>query len=534
MGLENLKSIFDDDLVKQTDDFISNNVINVNETRLFNEPPQPPSIIATNPTDFSTAGIQETPFTPLSQLGLAPLDGLSWENLYNANHTVKDSATFKGLSPVSYPIVNRDKLNIRDNGTRPSIFNLSRNPLGSSQSEPYVVSDIPTSQGLNGGRLQNFGSRNSPLTRAITDSVRIGKYLSSPSGLEFVASQNALGVVGSRSESPLLSLRGEQPPTLVSPQRFNSLYSPLATLATIGGRLTGTTPNVLIRKDSPLPSSFIGYDNVSRFNYKIENTFTGNNGLLGLGNPIIDASTGFPIASGTKFKNPASKSGDKMTLANMVSGESLVSILQTSVISTEDANITPIGVNIEKVQNGLPFYFKDMRDNTYIFFRAYIDSISENISPSYASHNYLGRSEPVYTYERAEREIQMELKLVAQTSDELVSIYKKMDRLTSLCYPEYTNDTYGNRMKTPLTKLRYGEMFGRVNKELNGYIKSIAYSVDNTSPYETEVGKRVPRHVNVGIGYQVIHESAPRLGTKFYGINYNESDDDSVLGILGL
>ena len=74
MGLENLKSIFDDDLVKQTDDFISNNVINVNETRLFNEPPQPPSIIATNPTDFSTAGIQETPFTPLSQLGLAPLD----------------------------------------------------------------------------------------------------------------------------------------------------------------------------------------------------------------------------------------------------------------------------------------------------------------------------------------------------------------------------------------------------------------------------------------------------------------------------
>ena len=53
-----------------------------------------------------------------------------------------------------------------------------------------------------------------------------------------------------------------------------------------------------------------------------------------------------------------------------------------------------------------------------------------------------------------------------------------------------------------------------------GYIKSISYAIDQSSTYETQPGKRVPRHIMATIGYQVIHEKTPRLGTKFYGINY--------------
>ena len=168
----------------------------------------------------------------------------------------------------------------------------------------------------------------------------------------------------------------------------------------------------------------------------------------------------------------------------------------------------------------MPFYFKDMRTNAYIFFRAYLEGISENISPSYTPHNYIGRSEPVYVYERAEREINFTLKLVAQNSGELNAIYKKMDRLTSLCYPQYENDDYGNRMKPPLTKLRLGEMFGTRDNELMGYIKSLSYSVEQSSTWESQPGRRVPRHITATIGYQVIHANVPNLETKFYGINY--------------
>ena len=135
---------------------------------------------------------------------------------------------------------------------------------------------------------------------------------------------------------------------------------------------------------------------------------------------------------------------------------------------------------------------------------------------------FILRSEPVYTYERAEREITMTLKLVAQTQEELIKIYEKMNHLTSMCYPEYVGDDYGNRMKPPLTKMRYGEMFGKTNNEMLGYIKSLSYSVDQSSTYETdpEVG-RVPRHITATIGYQVIHAKVPSIDTKFYGIMQN-------------
>ena len=532
MGLENLKSVFQDELTDSIDDFLSNIIISKNGTRLFDSPPQPTQFIATNPTDFSTAvGNNQLPFTPLNLPfdpqgitgGKSFLEGLSWEKLYNKNHTPLDKPGHKGLVPISYQNVNRDKLNIRDSNRKASIFSFSRSPfLGLGQGEPYIVSDI-------GSTIQNAGSREVPIIRGITDAIRLGLYTSSPAGLQFIARQNLLGLA-SRSEYPSLQLDGSQPSTTVGPQRFNTFYNPLSTLGAAASRLTGTTPNILIRKDTLLPGAFgpqksygVGSLTTGGVSYDVNISFTGGGGLIG---PITDASTSFPIAAGRKFKTPGLKSGDKMTLASMITGVQLKSEGITTVGLDENGmptgnvlDITSNRVNVEKVQNGMPFYFKDLRDNTYIFFRAYIEGLTENISPSYASHNYIGRSETVYTYERAEREISMTLKLVAQTSDELEMIYKKMDRLTSLCYPEYIDDDYGNRMKPPLTKLRYGELFGKQNKELMGYIKSISYSIDQSSTYETEVGKRVPRHVSATIGYQVIHDRPPRLGTTFYGIN---------------
>ena len=72
---------------------------------------------------------------------------------------------------------------------------------------------------------------------------------------------------------------------------------------------------------------------------------------------------------------------------------------------------------IESKENGMPFYFKDMRDGAYVFFRAFIEGLSENISPQYNSTQYIGRSEPVYTYGQTERDINFTLKLFAQTKD---------------------------------------------------------------------------------------------------------------------
>ena len=564
MGLENLRSIFQDDIENISDDYqinqplpggspssILTSVKGAHSTAddhvildtLLREPPSFVSddlltkfygdeqfdsrvpknnrITINNINTYTgTRYIAESP-VDLTTLGL-DLGTQSWSNLYNAGHTPKDNPKWGNRAPISYPHVNRDKLDIRKPSSAKTllgnILTLSRNPLGTTQTEPYIVSHIPTDNFLSGGRVVNAGNQSVPIVRAVTDTLRLTKYLTSPAGLAFMAKQNALGFFGSKVETPLLSLSGEQPSTIVLPQRFNSLYNPLSTLGSSLARLVGTTPNLLVRRDTLFPSSVLSYDKTV---FKLDNTFTNNNGP-GIGPPIANTSPPWSlVANGVKFKNPVGpKSGDKMTLAKMIEGDKLDAIGGFTTGNLELDGRNTLTFNVESHKDGMPLYFKDLRDNKYIFFRAYIEGLTENISPSWTSTNYIGRSEPVYVYERSERDITFTLRMVAQTSDELEMIYQKMNKLTSLCYPQYMADVnLGEKMKMkpPLTKFRLGELFGKSKNELMGFIKSLNYSIDQSSTWETKKGKRVPRHVTANITYQVIHASVPQLDTQFYG-----------------
>ena len=572
MSLRNLKSIFEEELKQRTEDYVSNQIQGTNDTKFFNVPPNPTIHIVTNPTDFSSAnGNNELPYTPrtfnsgesylatlpltpLSELGVSPLDGLSWKTLYNRDHSSK-SAEFNGLTPISYPNVNRDKLNIKSessffrtsliSGVGKLISNLGLDGnvsdfLQDMGKEPYIVSKIPQSGKIGSGRFINFGGRDLPINRMFTDALRLAKFMTSPAGLTFIAKQNFLGV---NSKSVFF---GKDKGMYSSSQRFKKSYNPLSSLIQAGFR-AGGYPVTLFDKTEPGLSSLLGSDEYSNTNiltgnvpFDINKTFTdgsagGGFSFSDFGNQLLNTlkgAAGVPVTIKEK-----SSGGDKYTLAKMIKGTELFTAYGSGMTGVKDDPVDistwdKVGGDISAEADGIPFYFKDLRDNTYIFFRAYIEGLTENISPSYASHQYVGRSEPVWTYERAEREISMTLKLFAQTQDELIKIYEKMDRLTSLCYPEYIDDDYGNRMKPPLTKLRYGELFGNTNKELMGYIKSLSYMVEQSSPYESGIAKyldddgkeqkkmaRVPKHVVVTIGYQVIHNKSPRLGTKFYGIN---------------
>jgi hypothetical protein len=202
---------------------------------------------------------------------------------------------------------------------------------------------------------------------------------------------------------------------------------------------------------------------------------------------------------------------------------------------------------IDKEENGMPFYFKDLRDNRLLIFRAYINGLNESFSPSWESESYIGRSEPAYVYTGNEREVGFSLRLYSQTSDELDRIYEKLNRLTSMTYPEYksqgTIEMVGSdgeldvgaigekiRMKPPLLKFRLGELYGSANnKEVTCFIKSLSYTFPDESTWETKKGKRVPKHIDIDITLQIIHDEVPSLAfaqisdgdtqNSFYGIN---------------
>ena len=211
-------------------------------------------------------------------------------------------------------------------------------------------------------------------------------------------------------------------------------------------------------------------------------------------------------------------SGDSLTISPIASGNSLD---DAEVDGTKNVYKAGTGDSnyIESVDNGMPFYFKDLRSSSYIVFRAYISSLTENISPEWTSENYVGRSEPVYIYGNTSRDISFDLKLFAGTPKELNSIYRKMDRLNSLCYPTYTHKgkLWQNRMQPPIIGMRIGELFGSDKKDQIGHIKSLTYTYDDNSPWEFRRGQRVPKLVNVSIGFQVIHITVPSTSTSFYG-----------------
>ena len=189
---------------------------------------------------------------------------------------------------------------------------------------------------------------------------------------------------------------------------------------------------------------------------------------------------------------------------------------------------------------------------SFILFRANITGINENISPNWEPTNYIGRSEPVYNYQRTERDLSFNLKLYAQNPGELRMMYTKLNRLTSMCYPQYAPDSNvlvdgaaQIRMKPPLTRLRIGDIYGGSGGDTNmmlGFIKSISYSVPDNGTWEnsdsndlleiTDDGSsfKVPKLIICALQYQVIHETAPNYMTQFYGKQVGEATEESPGG----
>ena len=544
-----------------------------------------------NPNHFETAGIEENSHTPLSSLGIGLGDSKGWESLYTSHHqsiatgNESDTTQFK---PYHYGInVQRDNLSIRyepggdiggtSNGTGFSrhTYILGLDSLGqllSSRStqltrEPYIISPIPKGGvGIN-GRFLNAGSRELPVMRSLTDTFRISRYLASNQGVLNIALKNIYTLLavpvtakhtafkrskgslsllhkGSRRAGQIFSNTAGHANLDRSRQRYNNnlAYNPLHTLLSISpaARLIGiNTPNLLTRSGGLIDTPFgnlAGGGYYERTSGKVWASISGTGTTRTIAGLWKDA-IGEP--------RPTIEGGDEITLYDPDSEKHKYDPTQA-----EPFKHKKLDTAASSFEKGLPLYFIDLRNNKVVYFRGYLDGITENIAPSWAESNYVGRSEPVYVYERASRDISFNLKLFGHTPAELTRIYQKMNRLTSMCYPEYANDDYlGNqktKMKPPLTKFRLGELYGgRHTPELTGFIKSLTYTVPEESTWEGVQSwkgrfsdpdiNRVPKFVIATINYQVIHDNVPNMNTLFYGYKTKQAmaDVQTKDGILG-
>jgi hypothetical protein len=188
------------------------------------------------------------------------------------------------------------------------------------------------------------------------------------------------------------------------------------------------------------------------------------------------------------------------------------------LVSLQPVSTTEVDDQIAPEKRG-DFYvkIKDLRNSNIIYFRGYVTGITENVSPSFSSANYIGRSEPVYMYERAERDISFSLKVYPANFTEQKIMYDKMDKLTSLAYPEYAQDVDNDsltRMKPPFTEL-YMAHIGKRDRGQFGFIKSISYTVNEQGDWDAL--RVLPRYFDMAISYQILSKKPPALGDNFYG-----------------
>ena len=494
---------------------------------------------------------------------------LGWQALYTNNHKPKDP--FGGYHYSKF--IDLEKLNIKNHSG-----DWRGGLLGD---EPYIVSNMPRyeSDGASGRTINmSLGGRSVPIVRALTDTVRLSSFIASPAGVAFALKQNIHTIVNTNvvkdKEGDGLIRVPQRFQTGYNP--LSTIFSAGSRLLGIGkpnlqftrregidlnlggGGLSeairnweqfkpgvtnrGVRPETKAadraasgaeadaRREAIADAIAAGGGNkygvgIPDVDHSINDTFTQNDGSsTGESSPQDELEQTIKQKFGAFFGGgqivPKTSTGDKMTLAPMIKGTTL----EASDFGTVGLGLDGYGnvdqnfsTNIEAEENGMPFYFKDLRDGSYIFFRAFLEGVNEQLQPEWSPIDYIGRSESAYTYSKTSRTISMMLKVFAHTEAELKAIWRKINKLTSLTYPEYARGSVGmskdrTRMKPPLIKLRLGEMYGNDQTEgLTGFFQSLTYDFPNEGPWETKRGMRVPKFINISFTYTVIHSEAPSL-----------------------
>ena len=161
---------------------------------------------------------------------------------------------------------------------------------------------------------------------------------------------------------------------------------------------------------------------------------------------------------------------------------------------TDKLNALPLykseGVLSNEITNDLVKFRIGVIDNdnpskkTYIHFRAFIQGMNDSYSSKWSGTQFVGRGEELYRYGGFSRSISLSWTVVAQSKQELIPMYQKLNYLASTMAPDYSTDGY---MRGNLVSLTIGGwLFEQV-----GFIEGISYDIPDDSPWEIAIGDGV-------------------------------------------
>jgi hypothetical protein len=184
-----------------------------------------------------------------------------------------------------------------------------------------------------------------------------------------------------------------------------------------------------------------------------------------------------------------------------------------------DKNVTNdfVKFRIAVIDNDAPNF------KTFMNFRAFLGSITDSYNAQWNGFQYLGRGEQFYTYGGFTRTISLSWTVAAQSKQELIPMYKKLNYLASSLAPDYSKNGY---MRGNLVQLTIGGYL----YEQPGFITGLTYEMGEESPWEIGIGvtnrsedgtvKELPQIIKVtGFNFTPIQRFIPRLQDNSFSTN---------------
>jgi hypothetical protein len=187
--------------------------------------------------------------------------------------------------------------------------------------------------------------------------------------------------------------------------------------------------------------------------------------------------------------------------------------------------------------------FTSLPTDWEVSFKAFVTNFSDDYASSWEEKNVYGRMDPIPTFNRVIRKINISWQIPARDINEGIQNLAKCQDLISMLYPIYDNDEGKSSYYiagAPLLKFYFTQMAqGRVEKKYNllGYINgTVPVKPDYKEGvfYRGKGGEAVPRLIDLSCVFSVLHDfelgsgkdGLDRTYYKRYG-SYVESSDGS-------
>ncbi len=335
-------------------------------------------------------------------------------------------------------------------------------------------------------------------------STSIGKSALSYNEL-FNVSSDPLNAINTDIINPIGSLFG------IPPIPFINFSTPRIPNSQGGTNLTNPNFQQTLGPSQTRPST-IAWEFDKQFEQRVNLGNPGKRGNLSsytIGKRDINTSISGSISDNSGYKNAV----DRINAFPLYKS--------TSVTSDNDKNDF-VKFRIGVIDNNNP------SEKTYIHFRAIINSLSDSYQSEWGGQRFMGRSEEFYKYKGFGRTVSLDWTVAAQSKQELIPMYQKLNYLASICAGDYSDVGY---MRGNLITLSVGGWF----QEQVGFMSGITLDVPQESPWEigitdaanvTSIGagdrtreinsdpsvQEMPMIVNVsGFEFTPIHDFVPRL-----------------------